>query len=152
MRWRLISAVLIGGALAGVIDVGAAALISQGNYLAILRTIAGGLLGASARGGGLPMSVLGLVLQVAMGIVIAAIFAAASIRLPDLTKRWWAWGVVYGVGIFLVMNYVVLPLSAWRVTPHFTPTKLIENLLAMLLFGLIVAFASRWGFRADRTR
>jgi hypothetical protein len=44
------------------------------------------------------------------------------------------------VVIFFVMNYAVLPLSAWKSAPHFTALKFAENMAAMLLFGLIVAF------------
>jgi hypothetical protein len=33
-----------------------------------------------------------------------------------------------------------VPLSAWTTWPHFTAVKFVENMVAMLLFGLIVAF------------
>ena len=58
---------------------------------------------------------------------------------------WWFAGILmlaYGVVIFFVMNFVVVPLSMAMVKPHlphFSPAKFGENLLAMLLFGLIVA-------------
>jgi hypothetical protein len=42
-----------------------------------------------------------------------------------------------------VMNYVILSRSAGRVTPHFSPESFIEDILAMLLFGTIVAFFAR---------
>jgi hypothetical protein len=45
--------------------------------------------------------------------------------------------------IFFVMNYVVVPLSAWKSAPHFTAVKFAANMAAMLLFGLIVAFFAR---------
>ena len=45
--------------------------------------------------------------------------------------------------VFVVMNYVVVPLSAWNRVAHFTPMSFVWNLLAMLVFGLIVAYASR---------
>ena len=53
---------------------------------------------------------------------------------------WIVGGVAYGVVIFFVMNYIVVPLSAWATWPHFTVVKFVENMVAMLLFGLIVAF------------
>ncbi len=52
-------------------------------------------------------------------------------------------GLAYGVVIFPVMNFIVVPLSAWKSQPHFTALKLAENMAAMLLFGLIVAFFAR---------
>jgi hypothetical protein len=41
------------------------------------------------------------------------------------------------------MNYVVLPLSAVGHRAHFTPKTFVENLLAMLLFGVIIAYFAR---------
>jgi hypothetical protein len=41
------------------------------------------------------------------------------------------------------MNYVVVPLSALRHTPHFTAARFAENMMAMMLFGVIVAFFAR---------
>jgi xanthine/uracil permease len=84
-----------------------------------------------------------LVLQELMGILIAAVFVTATYYLPALRRRWVLAGLAYGVVIFFVMNYVVVPLSAWRRMPHFTPVKFAANLLAMLLFGLIVAYFAR---------
>jgi FtsH-binding integral membrane protein len=44
------------------------------------------------------------------------------------------------------MNYVVLALSAIGHIAHFKPLSFVENLLAMLLFGLIIAsIANRFG-------
>jgi hypothetical protein len=45
------------------------------------------------------------------------------------------------------MNFVVLPLSAVPIPLHFTATGFVENLAAMLLFGLIVAMLTRPGAR-----
>jgi hypothetical protein len=45
---------------------------------------------------------------------------------------------------------VVVPLSAWARWPHFTTEKFAENMLAMLLFGLIIAyFAQRSGLGTE---
>jgi len=51
--------------------------------------------------------------------------------------------VADGVVIFLVMNYVVLPLSAIGHAPRFRVLHFIEDIVAMLLFGTIVAFFAR---------
>ena len=142
------TAILLGGLVAGTIDVGAAALINLVSPVLILHYIAAGLLGREAAlAGGWPVAVLGLLLQWAMSLIIAAIFVLAAQVIPALNRAWLPFGLAYGVGIFVVMNYVVLPLSAAMKKPHFphfTPAPFIENLLAMLLFGTIVAwFAQR---------
>jgi uncharacterized membrane protein YagU involved in acid resistance len=59
-----------------------------------------------------------------------------------LTRHWIGAGVLYGAVVFVVMEYVVVPLSAAG-KPHFTALSLAENLLAMFVFGLIVAFFAR---------
>ena len=78
-----------------------------------------------------------------MGILIAATYVAVSKIVPALRRLWIVGGLVYGVVIFFVMNYAVVPLSAWKSMPHFTPVKFAANMAAMLLFGLIVAFFCR---------
>jgi uncharacterized membrane protein YagU involved in acid resistance len=93
--------------------------------------------------GGASVALLGLVLQWAMSLIIAAVYVLAAHWLPMLRQRWIAGGIAYGVVIFVVMNYVVVPLSAWARWPNFTIEKFAENLVAMLLFGLIVAFFVR---------
>jgi len=143
-----LAAILLGGLIAGTIDIGAAALINLVSPVIILHYIAAGLLGREAAlAGGAPVAVLGLLLQWAMSLVIAAVFVFAAQKAPVLRRAWLAYGLAYGVGIFVVMNYIVVPLSAAMTKPHFphfTPAHFIENLLAMLLFGAIVAwFASR---------
>src|SRR6267142_161815 len=54
-----------------------------------------------------------------------------------------AGGLAYGVGVFVVMNYVVVPLSEIGRIPQFTGWTLGGNLLAMLGFGLLIAFFAR---------
>ena len=136
-------AIALGGFIAGTIDIGAAALIEQRSPLVILHFIAGGILGKPALAGGASVELLGLVLQWAMSLVIAAIYVLATELLPFVRRFWVASGLAYGVGIFLVMNYIVVPLSAWKVVAHFTVFKFAANLTAMLLFGLIIAFFDR---------
>jgi hypothetical protein len=138
-----INAIALGGLIAGTIDVGAAALINWLSPLFILKVIAGGLLGRAALSGDASIMALGLLLQWAMSIIIAAIYVIAARWLPVLRARWIIGGLAYGVGVFFVMNYVVLPLSAWGKVPTFTAWTFIANLVAMLVFGAIVAFFAR---------
>jgi hypothetical protein len=143
MTSRTLTAILKGGLIAASVDIVAACLVNQRSVPFILHTVAGGLIGDRSFAGGAPTAFLGLLLQEAMGIIIAAIYVLAAERWPTLRQRWIAWGVAYGAVIFLVMNYVVLPLSAWGVIPKFTPLSFSGNLAAMFLFGLIVAFFAR---------
>jgi len=136
-------AILLGGLIAGTLDIGAAALINGRSPLVILLVIASGLLGKAAFQGGLPAVALGLVLQWLMSLVIAAIYVLVSNRIPELKQHWIAGGLAYGVGIFVVMNYGVVPLSEIGRIPQFTLWTFGGNVLAMLGFGLLIAFFAR---------
>jgi len=149
----MITAILLGGLIAGSVDIGAAALINMANPLGVLRAIASGLIGKAAHGGGLPVESLGLVLQWAMGILIAAIYMLATAAVPGMRKRWIPMGIVAGVIIYFVMVYLVLPLSAAPFRQAFDlqafiknfafDADFVKNLLAMIVFGLIVGFFAR---------
>jgi uncharacterized membrane protein YagU involved in acid resistance len=135
--------VLTGGLIAGTIDIGAACLISKLAPIIILQAIASGVLGKASFRMGVPAATLGLVLQWAMSLLIAAIFAFGSSRLPIVRRSWIASGVAYGVVVFFVMNFVVVPLSAAGFSSKFSTPKFIENMVAMIVFGLIIAFFCR---------
>lgn len=139
----MLAATALGGFIAGTIDIGAAALINKVSPYIILQAIAGGVLGKASFSQGTAAALLGLLLQWAMSLLIAWLFVFTSRALPVLKRRWLAAGLAYGVVIFFVMNYMVVPLSALKHTPHFTAARFIENMIAMLLFGAIVAFFAR---------
>jgi hypothetical protein len=129
------------GLIAGTIDIGAACTINQVGPVPILRFIASGLLGTP-----LPhepwVYCLGMVLQWLMSIIIAAIFVLASSKIPALLRNWIAAGIAYGIVVYFVMTFVVVPLSRAK-SGHVTMTSFAENLAAMILFGLIVSYTAK---------
>lgn len=137
-----VASILLGGIIAGTFDIGAASLINSAKPTRILQVIASGLLGKSAFADDSTV-VLGLVLQWAMSIIIASIFVFAVRWRPVLRRHWVKAGLAYGVVIFFVMNYVVLPLSAIGHPPRFRLVHFMEDIVAMLVFGIIVAFFAR---------
>jgi hypothetical protein len=145
MTRKFLWALLLGGAIAGLVDIPMAAAIYHAPPDVIARSIARGLLGASAMQGGTPITILGIVLQAAMGSLIALIYGVISLKLPVLTRRWVTFGVLYGVVVFFVMNWVVVPLSAVHAQPKFASGLIIvENIAAMIVFSLIITgFAHR---------
>jgi hypothetical protein len=145
----VLTVVLLSALVAGTIDIGAASLISGKPPLTILQFVAGGLMGKAALTGGVQAQVLGMLLQWGMSGLIGAIFVLASLRLPILRRQWIAAGLAYGVGVFAVMNYMVVPLSAWARVPHFTAASFAGNLAAMLLFGLLIAGFTRACLKAE---
>jgi uncharacterized membrane protein YagU involved in acid resistance len=150
MRSNLTSglrAILAGGLVAGTLDIGAAALINRVSPVLIAHYIASGVLGRASFSIGTPAAYLGLILQWAMSVLIATIYWFVTARMPRLRERWWLGGLLAGVIIYLVMNFIVMPFSAAPVTlreviARFTLAKGAENLAAMLVFGLIIAYCA----------
>src|SRR5690348_2787859 len=126
----MLKAILWGGLVGGTIDVFSASLISMLSPLLIMRFIAAGLLGPAVIKGGLDISCIGLVLQWFMCLIIAAIYVAAAGRLAWMRRDWRVTGVAYGVPVYFVMTYVVLPLSALHHWTAFDPKGFVLNMLA----------------------
>jgi uncharacterized membrane protein YagU involved in acid resistance len=127
--------------IAGTIDIGAACTINMIGPGPILRFIASGLLGTP-----LPHEIwvccLGMGLQWTMSIIIAALFVIAATKIPALLRRWIAAGIAYGIVVYFVMTFVVVPLSKAK-AGHVTLSSFVENIVAMILFGLIVAYMAQ---------
>lgn len=136
--------VVIGGSVAGAFDL-ASAFRDFG--WGVPRAVASGVLGSAAFRGGIGVWILGVALHFLIAFSAAAIYYIASWRLPFLKQHFLICGVFYGIGIFLVMNLVVLPLSAvpWKIGP-FALRDLIKGLLIhMFIIGLPISF-SVWKF------
>jgi len=74
--------------------------------------VAAGLLGKASYEGGNATAVLGLALHFFIAFVMALVYVRAARRLPILIQRPLLMGVAYGFVLYLVMNFVVVPLSA----------------------------------------
>jgi len=107
----------LGGLTVGVLD-GLDAVLFFGlrNGAAparIFQGIAAGLLGRpTALQGGLGTAALGVLLHFTIATTVVSVYYLASRRLAFLNRRPLLWGPVYGVAAYLVMNLVVIPLSA----------------------------------------
>jgi hypothetical protein len=139
---RTLPAIFVGGLVAGTFDL-ILAFISYGARMPY--GIAGGLIGPrNAFQGGVPTYILGLFLHYFIAISAAAIYYAVSRKLEFLREHPYVCGIYYGIAIFLVMNLVVLPLSAIHARGPFSLHGLIHGLLAhMILIGLPIALSVR---------
>ncbi len=142
-------AILVGGLIAGALDITYAFILwwlrAQVTPMQILQSVATGLLGKASYDGGAGTAILGAFLHFFNALVIAAIFVGASRIWPVLARRATLFGPLYGIGVYLVMNYVVLPLSAFppRTKPP-APVVWITGVLAhMFLIGLPIALAAK---------
>ncbi len=146
-RLSPLSAILIGGAIAGTLDLTYAIGFSAWRGVApirILQSVASGLLGAPAFEGGVATAALGLALHFGIALLWASTFYLASRWISFLTRHPVIAGLFYGLLIYAVMNLVVLPLSAFPRKVTFPLLVLVTGILVhMFCIGLPIALALR---------
>jgi len=147
-RPSAVRAIVVGGLLAGTLDLLFAVLVygyaRGGTEEDVLHSIASGWLGRKAFGGGGPAAVLGFFTQYLIAFGAAAVFFAASAAFPALRRHPVPAGLVFGAGLYGFMYLLVMPLSAIPFRPSFAPPALFPALAAhMFLIGLPIAFAAR---------
>ena len=146
---RKLSSFLAGGLIAGTLDISYAILFSYFRAgispTRILQSVASGLLGRDAYAGGLPIAALGLGLHFLIAFTATAVFFIGAHWLPILIRHPIVSGAIYGLLVYAIMNYVVIPLS--RVPPRATPPAkvvMITGILVHMFFiGLPIAVAAR---------
>jgi Na+/alanine symporter len=134
-------AIFVGGLIAGALDLTAAFILYGPG---VPRGIAAGLLGRTAFQGGVGTYVLGILLHFLIACSAAAIYYAASRKLEFMTEHAVVCGLFYGIAVFLLMNLIVLPLSALHAKGPYQLVGLVRGLLIhMILIGLPIAFSVR---------
>ncbi|MCL4868811.1 MAG: hypothetical protein KJ063_07585 [Anaerolineae bacterium] len=114
-------------------------LMQKTPYILVWQYIASGLLGEAAFAGGMATAWLGLFFHLIISFVIAAVFILAADRIPLLRRYAIPVSLLYGFGVFVVMNMIVTPLSAAPPIPAPTLPWLIEAILEhVLLVGLVL--------------
>ncbi len=108
--------VLAGGLVAGTLDIVYACAFwawkSGVPATRILQSVAAGLLGPASFEGGAATAALGLALQYLIAVTMSAAYYVVAGRWPLLRNRPVACGAGYGLLLYGIMNYVVVPLSA----------------------------------------
>lgn len=129
---------------AGTLDLAATMILrSKLSGLAptrLLQSIASGLLGKRAFADS-RTAVFGASLHFMIMAVIATVFYQASGRVPLLGGAWLWSGLAYGLAVYLVMSFVVVPLSAFPGTVVPNAAAFFEGALVhMLCVGVPIAF------------
>lgn len=141
---KVAGAILAGGFMAATFDFFAAMLIHHVGASAIAKAIARGWYGDAARTMGPIVDVVGMASHWAILLGAAAIFVLVSLRFPVLRRRAWIVGPLFGICVYLVMHFVVLPLSAIHATNNPKGLALVEEVLGhMFVIGLPIALWAR---------
>jgi len=153
-RSPLYYTMFVGGGIAGALDIAYAICFSlyRGSTAErLLQSVASGVLGKDAFEGGPSAAVLGLALHFFMSFLWAGGYWFASRRLPWLNRNAAIAGPLFGVFVFLCMNFIVLPLSAVPFSFKFSWLGTGTNFLSHLFFfGLPIALAARQAAKVAR--
>jgi len=138
---KIVMATLVAGTL-DILSACVYTLIAGRAPINMLKGLASAVLGDGAVKGGIGVALAGLLLHFAIMAVMVAFFVIAANRLPLLKARWLLAGVVYGIGLWAVMNLIVLPLRfGWH---PFTPLGLAEQFFShIVLVGIPIAWFAR---------
>jgi hypothetical protein len=142
----VLPAILAAGLTCGVMDITAAFVTWWPRGIMpsrILKRIASGLLGPDAYTGGWPIAALGLALHFFIALSAATVFYFASRRLRYLTQHPIISGVLYGVGVYLVMYWIVMPLSRYHHRPFTLSSTTIAIVTHIICVGLPIALITR---------
>ena len=145
---RALRAILLGGLIAGTIDISYACIFSYlrrgTSPVRVLQSVASGALGQDSFKGGARTAALGLLFHFLIATIAAAVYYLASRPVRFLVNHAFICGPLYGVCIYLVMNFIVLPLSAIGSRPALPLPVLISGLLIhMFGIGLPIALIVR---------
>ena len=142
---------LIGGLITGTLHVIIQVvvvfiiIVKSGTLMSGLQYVASGAMGDAAYAGGLATALLGLILEFVMTIIIAGIFIFSADRIALLQKNVIVGSLLYGFGVFIVMNFIVQPISAAPPLPAPPVWLFIEIMLEhILLIGLPLGLLVRW--------
>jgi len=144
-NFRALRAILTAGLGVGVLDISSAFAIWWQRRVAIprgLQGIAAGLLGTKSYEGGLATAGLGLAIHFFVAFVVVSIFYLASRKIQVLTKRPFLSGVSFGIGVYMVMYWIVLP-TAFPPFRHRLSNEVLALAIHICLIGLPTSFIVR---------
>ena len=138
-------AILTAGLVVGVLDISSAFVIWWQRGVGArrgLQGIAAGLVGAKSFDGGLVTASLGLGLHFFVAFVVVSIFYLASRKIEFLRIHPVVSGVLYGIGVYIVMYWFVLPM-AFPTFRHRMGNELLAIAIHISLIGLPCALIVR---------
>ena len=135
-------AILLGGLIAGTLDITYACIFSYVRSgrkpIVILQSVASGALGRSAYEGGVKAAILGLGFHFLIALIATTVYYFASRVLRFMVTHAVISGILYGVCVYIIMNCVVLRISAIHATtwPWSYPKSVLIGGLLIHMFGI----------------
>jgi len=146
--------VLLGGLVAGSFDITYACTfwyLKRGVLPSrVFQSVASGLLGDASFTGGWRSAALGLALHYFIATSMAVTYYLFARRWSDLWEKPFVYGPMYGVLLYGIMNYIVVPLSAANPGSRNLLWVLLSIAVHALLIGTPCAVFARRAMLASR--
>ena len=135
------------GLVAGILD-GVASIIVLHAWFKltppqVMQWIASGIYSTAAFAGGTFTVIAGVFFHFVVAYVLAIIYFFAFPRIKFLSARPVLSGILFGLGIFLVMNLLVIPASNIQKSPFDPGLAAVSIAWHMLLVGLPIALITK---------
>ncbi len=143
------SPLLFAWLLCGTLDICYAAVwsvLAGSDPGTMLRGVAKGPFGDGAAHWGAGGAIAGLATHYAIMLAMVAFWFAAVRRVPALRRPWALTGTLYGFGLYLVMNALVLPL---RFGAPFPPADIVKGAVALFPHIFFIGLPLAWLTRKD---
>lgn len=131
------------GLIAGTLDLTGACVVSWLRAgvtpVRVFQSVASGLYGIASFTGGAKTAALGVVLHFIIATTWGAVYYLASRQLRFLIDHPIIAGVIYGILVYLFMNFIVIPLSAVPKRPVPLSGRIIGMSIIILCVGLPIA-------------
>ena len=141
-RSSLVRPIVLGGLIIGIADaivyhVLVSSVLGGFPLLAVYQYIASGVLGNAAFEGGIATALLGALFHFIISFIVAGVFIVSADRISLLRRYVIPGSLLYGFGVFIVMSFIVTPLSAAPALPPPTAAQIIIMILDhILIIGL----------------
>ena len=148
--------IALGGLIIGIADMiiyhwFVSSVLGGYPLISVYQYLASGALGNAAFAGGIATALLGLFFHFIVSFVVAGVFILSADRIPLLRRHAIAGALLYGFGVFVVMNLLVLPLSAAPPLPPPTMPQLLVMIIDhILIVGLPLGILVRRNANTNR--
>lgn len=139
--------IILAGLAGASIDGAYASLLGIIRGVGVMRVwqgVAGGWLGPAARDGGITTALLGFATHIGIALAMACVYMLAHSRIGLMRRRFWTGAAAYGLGLYIAMYLVVLPLRWPGIFPRWDGLFSITDIAAHIGLALAIAATVRW--------
>jgi hypothetical protein len=149
--------VVVGWFVCGTLDIVEVLIFtwlrSRGPAEHVLQFIATGVMGGAAFHQGWGSALLGLTIHYVISLFWVTLFVLVVRRWPALVRWDLAFGVLYGLVMYAVMNFIVVPLTRIGPRPMAHGASLVNGVLALVIcFGVLMSLLRRSRVASERRK